>query len=92
MWATSKEIQTASIEANIVSQTRESVLTSDEFNEAFPADWLQTTVDSWAITDPNYRPLFTAWRTMGDRLGIAVQEVIAGDKDAKTGDRSGRLK
>lgn len=84
MWATGKEMQMNSIDAGIVSQTRESVLTSDKFKQAFPADWLQTTVDSWAITDSNYRPLFTGWRTMGDRLGIAVQEVIAGDKDAQT--------
>jgi len=84
MWATSKEMQTAAIDVGIVSQTRTSVLTSDKFNEAFPADWLSSTVESWAMTDPNYRPLFTGWRTMGDRIGIAVQEVIAGDKDAQT--------
>jgi ABC-type glycerol-3-phosphate transport system substrate-binding protein len=84
MWATSKEMQMASIDAGIVSQTRNSVLTSDKFTETFPTDWLESTIESWEMTDPNYRPLFTGWRTMGDRVGIAVQEVIAGDKDAQT--------
>lgn len=84
MWATSAEMQAASIDVGIVSQTRNSVLNSDKFKKTFPADWLETTIKSWEITDPNYRPLFTGWRVMGDRIGIAVQEVIAGEKDAKT--------
>jgi multiple sugar transport system substrate-binding protein len=84
MWATSAEMQMASIDAGIVSQTRTSVLTSDTFQEAFPADWLESTIESWAMTNPQYRPLFNGWRSMGDRIGIAVQEVIAGQKDAKT--------
>lgn len=84
MWATSADMQMASVDAGIVSQTRTSVLTSDKFQQAFAKDWLDSTIESWAMTDPNYRPLFTGWRTMGDRIGIAVQEVIAGEKDSKT--------
>ncbi|NDJ61048.1 MAG: sugar ABC transporter substrate-binding protein [Chloroflexi bacterium] len=83
-WATSAEMQMASIDAGIVSQTRTSVLTSETFQSAFPQDWLDSTIESWDITVPNYRPLFNGWRTMGDRIGIAVQEVIAGDADAQT--------
>ncbi|OPZ88449.1 MAG: hypothetical protein BWY74_03131 [Firmicutes bacterium ADurb.Bin419] len=39
--------------------------------------------ESLEIADADYRPRFPYWREMGDRLGIAVQSVIAGEKDAK---------
>lgn len=84
MWATSADMQMASVDAGIVSQTRTSVLSSEKFQQAFAKDWLDSTIESWAMTDPNYRPLFSGWRTMGDTIGIAVQDVIAGTKDAKT--------
>lgn len=82
-WATSKEMQMASLSAGIVSQTRNSVLTSPQFAAALKPDWIASTVESWRITNPNYRPLFPGWRSMGDFIGIAVQEVIAGNRTAK---------
>lgn len=34
---------------------------------------------SLEIADADFRPRFEYWREVGDRLGIAVQSVIAGD-------------
>lgn len=82
-WATSKEMQMASLKAHIVSQTRNSVLNSPQFAAALKKDWISSTIESWRITNPNYRPLFPGWRSMGDLIGIAVQEVIAGNRTAK---------
>ncbi len=83
MWATSPEIQLASIDAGIVSQTRTSVLESDAFSERIDGDWIQSTLESWELTHANYRPRFPGWRVMGSALGIAVEEVIAGIKPAE---------
>lgn len=82
VWATSQEIQLASIEADIVSQTRTSVLESDAFRERIDPDWIQSTLESWELTHSHYRPRFPGWRVMGSALGIAVEEVIAGIKPA----------
>ena len=30
----------------------------------------------------DYRPRFEKWREVGDLVGIAVQQVVAGEKDA----------
>jgi multiple sugar transport system substrate-binding protein len=46
--------------------------------------WMEKFAASLEIADANYRPRFAHWREMGDRLGIAVQSVIAGEKDAQT--------
>ena len=82
-WATSKQMQMDSLDAGIVSQTRNSVLQSEKFIKTLNPEWLASTRESWAITNPNLRPLFPGWRSMGDLIGIAVQQVIAGEKSAK---------
>jgi ABC-type glycerol-3-phosphate transport system substrate-binding protein len=47
-------------------------------------EWMTKFAEALSIADANYRPRFAHWREMGDRLGIAVQSVIAGEKDAQT--------
>ncbi|BAS28036.1 ABC transporter substrate-binding protein [Limnochorda pilosa] len=82
-WATSAQMQMDSLEAGIVSQTRTSVLESPEFARSLHPEWIASTVESWEITNPNHRPLFPGWRSMGDAIGIAVQQVIAGERPAQ---------
>lgn len=82
-WATSKEMQEAAIDKGIVSVTRESVLDGSKFKNKMNKEWLESTNKSWDITNPNIRPLFTEWREMGDLVGIAIQQVLSGEKSAK---------
>lgn len=82
-WATSKQMQMDSLDAGIVSQTRTSVLESDKFAQTLHPEWLDSTLVSWEITNPHHRPLFPGWRSMGDLIGIAVQQVISGERGAQ---------
>jgi len=78
-WATSQDIELGkALQANIISVTRDSVFNDPAFQAKFGGDWLTSTVESFKITDPGYRPLIEEWREIGDRLGIAVENVIAG--------------
>ena len=83
LWATSYDMQLASIEKGIVSQTRDKVLTSDEYRAAANEEWLESTAESLRIANPNYLPQTVAYRTMGDIVGVSVQEVISGQQDAQ---------
>lgn len=82
-WATSKNMQEAAIDKGIVSVTRDSVLNGSKFKNKMNKEWLESTNRSWDITNPNIRPLFTEWREMGDLVGIAIQQVLSGEKSAK---------
>ncbi len=83
-WATSKDMELAkSLQANIISVTRDSVFNDPTFQAKFGGDWLVSTVESFKITNPGYRPLIEGWREIGDRLGITVENVIAGIQPAK---------
>ncbi|NLY06452.1 ABC transporter substrate-binding protein [Candidatus Sordicultor fermentans] len=83
-WATSREMELdKSLQADIISVTRDSVFNDPEFRAKFGGDWLESTMESFRITNPNYRPLIEEWREIGDRLGIEVENVIAGIKPAK---------
>jgi ABC-type glycerol-3-phosphate transport system substrate-binding protein len=44
--------------------------------------WMKLSLASLAQAKADYRPRFPRWREVGDILGIAVQEVVAGEKDA----------
>jgi ABC-type glycerol-3-phosphate transport system substrate-binding protein len=44
---------------------------------------LSSTAESWKIANGNYLPRTVAYRTMGDIIGVAVQEAIAGQKSPK---------
>jgi len=83
-WATSQDIELSkALQANIISVTRDSVFNDPAFQAKFGGDWLTSTVESFKITNPGYRPLIEEWREIGDRLGIAVENVIAGIQPAK---------
>src|SRR5262249_55429302 len=44
--------------------------------------WLELSLRSLGRAQADYRPRFERWREVGDLVGIAVQQVIAGEKDA----------
>jgi multiple sugar transport system substrate-binding protein len=83
LWSTSYDMQLASIGAGIVSQTRDKVLNSDKYKAKANPEWLSSTAESWKIANGNYLPRTVAYRTMGDIVGVAVQEAIAGEKSPK---------
>ena len=87
-WATNKEIeQGKAFEAHIPTPTRRSIFEDPRFikkygEEAYPG-WLRSYVADLEIADPDFRPRIVEWREFGDRLGIAVEEIISGIKPAK---------
>lgn len=44
--------------------------------------WMKLSLASLGEAKADYRPRFEKWRDVGDLIGIAVQQVIAGEKDA----------
>ena len=80
LWATSYEMQVGQIEAGIVSQTRDRVLTSREFAAAADTEWLSSTAESWQIVNGNYLPPSEAYPPVGDMLGVALQSAISGQR------------
>jgi len=86
-WATSRSMELdKALQAGIVSVTRRSVFEDPAFiakNAGYPG-WRESTVKGLEEALPNYRPRFIAWREMGDIIGIKIEEVFCGLKDAKT--------
>lgn len=87
-WATSKEIeQGKAFEAHIPTPTRRVIFDDPRFvakygEEAYPG-WLSSYMADLQIADPDFRPRIVEWRELGDRLGISIEEIIAGIKPAK---------
>jgi multiple sugar transport system substrate-binding protein len=50
--------------------------------------YLTTAVDSMNAALPDFRPRFPGWNKVGDRIGAAVQSVIAGETDAASAMKS----
>jgi multiple sugar transport system substrate-binding protein len=44
--------------------------------------WMKLSLASLGKAKADYRPRFERWREVGDLVGIAVQQVVAGEKDA----------
>jgi len=88
-WATSKEIeQGKAFEANIPTPTRRIIFDDPRFvkkygENAYPG-WLKSYMADLEIADPDFRPRIVEWREIGDRLGIAIEEIVAGIKPAQT--------
>lgn len=82
-WATSKEIEMdKALSAGIVSVTRRSVFNHPAFRAKYGKynGWLESTVESLEIAMTEYRPRIPEWREIGNRIGIAIEEVLAGLK------------
>jgi ABC-type glycerol-3-phosphate transport system substrate-binding protein len=71
---------------------RASSFRTDEFKATLGrvggGSYLTTAVDSMNAAMPDFRPRFPDWNQMGDRIGVAVQSVIAGEQDASTAMKS----
>ena len=87
-WATSYDIQLDSaLQLGVVSSARRSVFNNPAFiarfdNVSYPG-WRSSTVKSYEVAMPQFRPLIPEWREFGNLLGIAIEEVISGQKSAK---------
>ncbi len=75
--------------AGLIVPTRKSVAESSAYIEASRKsiigfdDWAPVNGEALAIANPDYRPRFPEWREVGDRVGIALQSVIAGEQGAQ---------
>ena len=87
-WCTSPEVQLrrAAKEGGAGDVTRISVLESPEFRRWWSkGNYADVVLAMAKIALPDYRPTFLPeWIEVGDRLGTAVQQVIAGERDAKS--------
>ncbi len=83
-WATSKEIQLkTAIDGMRGDATRKSVWEDQSFRNKYNyPGWIDVTVQSMDKANPDYRPRIKEWKRMGDRLGIAVSEVLV-NRNAK---------
>ena len=85
-WALSEDVQLQSaLEGQRGDATRISVWESEEFKERNNYDggkWIDVAIESMNQAKADYRPRIPEWRNMGDRLGIAISEALAG-KDPK---------
>ncbi len=84
-WATSADIQLRSALLGPRSDvTRTSVWESEEFKElkAGWGNWSEVTLASLEESVPDYRPRIPNWTEVGDRLGVALSEVISGQRPA----------
>jgi len=84
-WATSKDIQLkTAIDGMRGDVTRKSVWEDESYRNKYNyPGWIDVTVQSMDQANPDYRPRIAEWKRMGDRLGIAVSETLAG-KDVKS--------
>jgi|YelNatPaOPRAMG01_1025707.scaffolds.fasta_scaffold07793_5 ABC-type glycerol-3-phosphate transport system substrate-binding protein len=87
-WATSYDIQLDSaLQLGVVSSARNKVFNNPAFiarfdDKSYPG-WRSSTVESYKIAMPQFRPLIPEWREFGNLLGIAIEQVISGQKTAK---------
>jgi|HigsolmetaGSP12D_1036236.scaffolds.fasta_scaffold00285_17 multiple sugar transport system substrate-binding protein/sorbitol/mannitol transport system substrate-binding protein len=83
-WATSKEVQLKTALNGLRGDvTRKSVWEDESFKNKYNyPGWIDVTVKSMDQANPDYRPRIVEWKRMGDRLGIAVSEALAG-RDVK---------
>ncbi len=108
-WATSEEMEfKKALEGKIPTGVRRSIFENPQFKEMFGEQncpgWLHSVFESLAVAEVDYRPRMKEWREIGDILGIAVENVIAGIKPSnvsldeaaefarETLKRSGRVK
>jgi len=83
-FVTSKPVQLAL--GAMECPSRKSVILDESFNDEFPwmAEWQTALVENSQYADPNARPRLPEWPEIGDQMGVELQSVIAGSKDAAT--------
>ncbi len=83
-FVTSKPVQLAL--GAMECPSRKSVILDESFNDEFPwmAEWQAALVANSQFADPDARPRLAEWAEIGDAMGIELESVIAGSKDAAT--------
>lgn len=90
MWATSKEtVRKVTLNSPFLAVTRNSIWTDPDFIKAHGYDYghgsfTEAYSAALAAADPNYRLPIPEFRAMGDRVGLALQQIVTGDADAQT--------
>ncbi len=87
-WATSAEMQLQmALETGVVSANRNSVFENIVFRSKYSEDiypgWLTSTVQSYEIAMPDFRPLIPEWREVGNTIGIAIEQSLSGSLTPK---------
>jgi len=83
-FVTSKPVQLAL--GTMECPSRKSVILDDALNAELPwmAEWQAALVDNSQYADPDARPRLAEWAEIGDAMGVELESVIAGSKDAAT--------
>jgi len=83
-FVTSKPVQLAL--GAMECPSRKSVILDESLNEELPwmAEWQAALVSNSQYADPDARPRLAEWAEIGDAMGIELESVIAGSKDAAT--------
>jgi len=83
-WITSYELQKQLVEDGFYFRgavARESTIAE---NPAIQDEyWVEATMAAIEASSPDYRPRIKEWHEVGDRIGVAVSEAIAGEKTAE---------
>jgi len=87
-WATSYDIQLDSaLQLGVVSSARKAVFDNPafmaKFDEKSYPGWRPSTIKSYEIAMPQFRPLIPEWREFGNLVGIAIEEVLSDQKSPK---------
>ncbi|WP_103899333.1 ABC transporter substrate-binding protein [Petrotoga halophila] len=82
-WATSSEMQLEmALQTGVVSANRSSVFDNPVFQAKYSDDiypgWLSSTLLSYDLAMPDFRPLIPEWREVGNTVGIAIEQALSG--------------
>lgn len=87
-WSVSKEVQlNGALNTNHIAVTRKSVWNDPEFQEKYSygggSKFVDLFLQSAEEGEPTYRPPLPEWSQLGDRLSIALNEAVTGQKTAE---------
>ena len=89
LWATSKDIvKKVTLNSRFVAVTRDSIWNDPDFNKAHGYDFghgsfTEAYAAALAAGDPLYRLPIPEFRSAGDRVGLALQEIVTGKASAQ---------
>lgn len=89
-WATSADIQLeTSLNGDRADATRKSVWEDAEFQDKYNyGNWAEIAKMSMDKAEKNYRPPIPEWRELGDRVSVAISDVLAGEDPQKALDQA----
>ncbi len=83
-FVTSQQVQAAL--GPMETPSRKSVILDESLNDTYPwmAEWQAALVSNSDYADPDARPRLPEWPEIGDTMGVELESVIAGSKDASS--------